>query len=345
MPAGEAQRKPRIERPAKRRSAVGWFVHRYGWRVYAIPVLIALTVLAILQIARPSVPAVGTELVAGGPSAATVPPATVTVSTLATTTVAMTGPGTTTTVVTTPTASPGTPTPSAADPNTSWAKDLVAGALPPGGAFTATGAGTWHVVKGTSPKAGSGTDVLTYTIEVEDGIKADDAAFADAVVAVLTDPRSWIGNGKVALQRVDSGEPDFRISLTSQKTIRDPGFCGFDLPLEASCYNRAVGRVMLNDARWERGAIAFNGDLGLYRVYAINHEVGHALGFGHQPCAMDGGLAPVMMQQSFSTSNNDLAPLDPGNIPADGKTCRVNPYPFPMADQAAPTASSATPSG
>ena len=214
--------------------------------------------------------------------------------------------------------------------------------MPPGGTFTAKGKGTWHVVKGTTKQVGKGSKLFTYTVEVENGLQgtSEDQEFAKRVDAVLSDPRSWIAGGDVALRRVDSGTPSFRISLTSQKTIRDPGYCGFDIPLEASCYNRAVGRVFINDARWERGALSYNGDLVLYRVYAINHEVGHALGHGHEPCAVNGGLAPVMMQQSFSTSNNDLHPLDP-NIPADGKVCRVNPYPYPMAQDTASPGTSA----
>ena len=39
---------------------------------------------------------------------------------------------------------------------------------PRGGAFPATGAGTWHVIPGTTPQAGTGR-VYTYTVEVEDG--------------------------------------------------------------------------------------------------------------------------------------------------------------------------------
>ncbi len=330
----------RTTRTTKRRSAFGWFVHRYGWRVYAIPVLVALTVVAILQIARPQAGSGGAPSdngVAGAPvSLATVPTVVGGVSTTVTMTqpvlvpTTVQAPGTTTTVAPPPAGQ------SAQDPNTRWAAQLAAGALPPGGSFTVKGKGTWHVVKGTSKKVGTGPKLLRYTIEVEDGVTIDDQAFAQSVSSVLADPRSWIGGNAVSLQRIDKGEPDFRISLTSQMTVRDPAYCGFEIPLEASCYNRAVGRVLINDARWERGAVSFNGDLVLYRVYAINHEVGHALDFHHQPCAMNGGLAPVMMQQSFSTANDDLVPLDP-SIPKDGKVCRVNPYPYPMGSDAAPS--------
>lgn len=346
LPAEPAVPRERSARTTKRRSAFGWFVHRYGWRVYAIPVLLALTVVVILQIVRPAVasraaaasaaPAVSVvtlPMVVGGVSTTV----TMTQPVVATTTVKP--PPATTTVVSTSSSGQ-----SAQDPNTSWAAQLAAGALPPGGAFTVRGKGTWHVVKGTSKRVGTGPKLLRYTIEVEDGVTIDDQAFALSVSSVLADPRSWIGGDTVSLQRIDKGAPNFRISLTSQMTVRDPGYCGFEIPLEASCYNGAVGRVLINDARWERGAVSFNGDLGLYRVYAINHEVGHALDFHHQPCAIDGGLAPIMMQQSFSTANDDLVPLDPA-IPLDGKVCRVNPYPFPMGGDAAASSGASTPAG
>jgi hypothetical protein len=95
--------------------------------------------------------------------------------------------------------------------------------------------------------------------------------------------------------------------------------------------------VILNLARWVRGAKAYNGDMLSYREYALNHEVGHVFGNGHVGCASQGTLAPVMMQQSFGVTDNYVAqlnqvdPLNKSKVPSDGKTCLPNPWPFPVA--------------
>lgn len=351
FPTEEPQHKARPERKVRRRSKIGWFFHYYGWRAYALPVLIALTVVVVLQIASPSKGG-GPSVASGSGTGAVTAPSTGTPATTVQVTVTPSSDPKTVTVqravtttvdnrLTTITESGGL---TGADPNGVFA-NVSAGALPPGADFAVTGQGTWHVVPGTSPPVGVGPTHLTYTVEVEDGIQnaADDQAFAASVVATLSDSRSWIGGGKFTLQRIDKGDPDFRISLTSQMTVRQPEYCGWDIPLEASCYNHTVGRVMINDARWVRGAVSFNGDLGSYRVYAINHEVGHALGYHHQPCGEDGGLAPVMMQQSWSTADDDLAKLDPGGpVSADGKVCKYNPFPFPRGGPAAAALSSSS---
>ena len=43
----------------------------------------------------------------------------------------------------------------------------------------------------------------------------------------------------------------------------------------------------------------------------------------------NGALAPIMMQQSFGTSNRDIMALDPDMNANPALTCRPNPWPFP----------------
>lgn len=343
-PAGQrAQRS--AGRPARHRSAAGWFVHRYGWRAYALPFLVAVTVAVLLQAFRPAGPV--TDATAAAAPTRVVGP----LLNAAPTTVTVATPGPTTTVVATQPAGQPAPTtlgsvgstPETAvvtgpDPTGRFGPEIEDGELPPGGNFVARGTGTFHVVLGAGKPVGKGPEKFTYTVEVEDGIQdaQADREFAHSVETTLADSRSWIATGRFTLQRSDTGTPSFRVTLTSQLTLRGAGLCMYGTPLESSCYRRAAGRVVINNARWARGAVAFNGDIGSYRVYAINHEVGHALGFQHQPCGQNGGLAPVMMQQSFSTSNDHLHALDPQGIsggvpiPQDHKVCRFNPYPEPL---------------
>lgn len=205
-------------------------------------------------------------------------------------------------------------------------------ALPDGVPVTEAGAGTWHVVPGAGPAFGTGGKVLTYTVEIEDGV--DVPTFARDVDAILADPRGWIGLGEVTFRRLNGGEgdPAVRISLTSPGTARRPDLCGFSIPFDSSCRLTRDHRIVVNLARWLRGAHSYDGDLTGYRTYAINHEMGHALGLGHVGCPAPGAPAPVMMQQTFGLSNTYLANLnraEPGaatKIRPDGAVCRPNPW-------------------
>ncbi|WP_232851513.1 DUF3152 domain-containing protein [Nocardia acididurans] len=298
-PEGRGRKRP--ERETKKQSALGRFVSTYGWRAYALPVLLVVTVLVAVDAVRSDGGSV-TGLPTFGPLSAR---------------------DDTTPVL-------GGPPPGSGK----YAVDLPTGAVPGGGSFTETGKGTWHVVPGTSAQVGTGSDhVFTYTVEIEDGVDTSgyggDEAVAKMVDATLANPKSWTHDSRFGFKRLDAGDPDFRISLTSRESTRSA--CGFEIPIDSSCYNSDLDRVVLSEVRWVRGALAFEGDIGSYRQYQVNHEVGHAIGYHqHQPCDADGGLAPIMMQQTFGTKNNDIAKLDPdGVVPSDGKTCRFNPWPYP----------------
>ncbi|HEU0131707.1 MAG TPA: DUF3152 domain-containing protein [Mycobacteriales bacterium] len=177
--------------------------------------------------------------------------------------------------------------------------------IPSRTAFAPTG--RLAVVPGRSAVHGSGP-LRKFIVEVEAGLPDDGAAFAAAVERVLFDQRSWGGGGRLSFQRVDSGPVAFRVTLATPATT--DRLCR---PLDTggiySCYQG--GRSVLNAMRWHDGAAAYTGDLASYRIYMVNHEVGHALGHGHRHTCGAGGLAPVMVQQTKSLYG-----------------CRRNPWPL-----------------
>ena len=294
------------------------FIRRYGWRAYALPILLAVTVVA-LATARYNGPDTHR---AATPAAARSGPSSVRVATSTTPTTTTTSP---------PVAAGNIPLKSD-QPGGNSLDQVVSGAkLPAGAAYTGAGKGTFRVLKGTSSAVGAGK-LYRYDVEVENGITGVDLKrFASTVQAVLSDQRSWSGHG-VALQRVDSGAVNFHVSLTSAMTARL--YCGYTIPVETSCYAASgsvaaatVNRVVLNDARWVRGSAAYLGDVTVYRIYMINHEDGHALGHEHAHQCLPGGLAPVMMQQTFGLKSA-----------ATGKLCGANPWPYPSGAKGAPGA-------
>jgi hypothetical protein len=307
-------RSNRGDRPQfRKQSWIGKFVSTYGWRAYALPVLITVTGIVLYQtITGTAAPVPDRASEVQGPP-----------------TIGSSG----TSII-------------GAPPRglTMFDANLPTGMLPQGGPYTEAGTKTWHVVPGAVPQVGQGTaKVFTYTVEVEDGIDTasfgGDEGFAQMVSQTLSNPKSWIHNPQFGFVRIDAStpdvKPDFRVSLTSPMTVREG--CGYEIPLESSCFNPAYGpdaqpRVFINEARWVRGAVPFQGDIGSYRQYVINHEVGHAIGYQHhEPCLETGALAPVMMQQTFSTADNDASRFDPEYVKPDGRTCRFNPWPYPIA--------------
>ena len=279
------------------------FAGRYGWRAYALPVLFVITVVALLTVNKS-----GSTGEAVGPFGST------------------------------HTAASNSAPPQAA-PSFTLKNDaahgrinnavLKAAALPAGPGYTMRGDGTYQVLKGSSPVVGHG-QLYRYTVEVENGITGVDLNdYANLVVKTLSDRRSWSGHG-VAVQRVDSGPVDFRVTLVSAITTRS--LCGYAIHVETSCYAAAggtsdVNRVVFNISRWTRGSAAYVGDLAAYRIYMINHEDGHAMGHQHAHQCLPGGLAPVMMQQTFGLRSARTARL-----------CAANPWPYPPGAKGAPGA-------
>jgi hypothetical protein len=266
------------------------FVHRYGWRAYAIPVLAVVTVVTLGDLALGDADDRGGSdagsAVAASVSASVEPPAVEIPSSIAP------GPSDSADVDAGPTSSPATPT----------AEDYVE-----------RGTGDVSVVDGSSEVMGSGP-LRRFAVEVENGIDVDAQAFAAAVEQTLGDSRSWGHGGRMSFQRVGrtavtAGDYDFKVSLISPGSMER--YCpGVGTGGYTSC--RYGERAVVNLARWATAVPHYDGDVATYREYVVNHEVGHILGNGHVDCPGPGQPAPVMVQQTLGLQG-----------------CEKNAWPYP----------------
>lgn len=182
-------------------------------------------------------------------------------------------------------------------------EDVAAGLL--SADVPAAAGGTLLVVPGSTAPGADGVPVRTVRVEVEEGLAVDGAVFAARVMEILNDPRGWGADGSTTFARTD-GEADLRVVLASPAKV--DAMCA---PLRTrglySCGR--YGHAALNHTRWVQGTDEFT-DLGQYRDYLVNHEVGHLLGNPHVGCPAAGALAPVMQQQTIQ-----VAPCTPNGWP------------------------------
>ena len=250
------------------------FVTRWGWRAYAIPLLALATVVTLVDLTVDDTGSSGTATAAPAPSVAAAAPSTAE-------------------AVAEPSATPTAP----AEIDAAPAEAPETAASAPG--FVQQGAGSVSVVPGTSQVYGTGP-LHRFVVEVEDGIEVDGPSFAAAVEETLGDSRSWGNGGRMSFQRVGEAEAadqyDFKVTLISPGNMER--YCpGVGTGGYTSC--RYGDRAVINLARWATAVPDYQDDIPTYRHYVVNHEVGHALGNGHQECPGPGQPAPVMQQQTL----------------------------------------------
>lgn len=200
----------------------------------------------------------------------------------------------------------GLPTPAASVPPT--AEPVVTPTVTPTTApprtYAATGPNTYVYAAGQSGVFGAAGALSRYRVAIETGTPVPVDEFAGMVDATLSDPRSWIGGNSVRLQRVGGDAAGFNFTVylvtpgTAQKLCQAGGF---DIFWRGEPYTscRVGGKVIINITRYLKGIPAYGAPLEAYQQYAINHEVGHVLGHGHELCPGKGKAAPVMQQQTF----------------------------------------------
>ncbi|MCW3843919.1 DUF3152 domain-containing protein [Micromonospora yasonensis] len=189
-------------------------------------------------------------------------------------------------------------------------------ALP--GPVPAHGPGSFAYDARPAPVLGRAGVVRRFRVAVETGSGLDVEEFGDAVQRALAGPGSWVDGGQLRLQRVAPGARyDFTVYLATRDTAGR--LCrngGIDIRKGGVPYTscRVSGKVVINLDRWQTSAphlVAAGLPLETYRLYVINHEVGHQLGHHHEGCPAAGRPAPVMQQQTLFLGG-----------------CRPNPWPY-----------------
>lgn len=170
--------------------------------------------------------------------------------------------------------------------------------------------GKFTYVSGYGPVLGAAGPIRRFRVAVETPTQ-EATDFAHQVDRTLGDPRSWIAGRRFRLQRVPGSRPaEFTVYLASASTSKRMCLAG-GLQTDGYTSCRLPGRVIINDSRWTSSVPAYGAPLATYRAYAINHEVGHQLGHGHEKCPGAGEPAPVMMQQTYGL-----------------RGCRANSWPY-----------------
>jgi hypothetical protein len=165
--------------------------------------------------------------------------------------------------------------------------------------FPVTGPGVFEYAALPGVARGAAGTVQRYRVAVESGSGQDATAFARTVDGIFADPRGWTASGRLRLQRVPKGaSADFTIFLATPGTSERMCAAG-GLHTERFTSCRLPGQVIINLTRWWRSVPGYGAPLTEYQTYAINHEVGHQLGFGHEGCPVPGLPAPVMQQQTL----------------------------------------------
>ncbi len=139
---------------------------------------------------------------------------------------------------------------------------------------------------------------FNFGIKIESSLNIDPECIKKLLDLILNHEKGWINVTDKGFYHTNVEDSDFVYIFASPETTDELCY-----PLQTngiySCRNER--EIVINDFRWKNGARDFLRDLETYRLYLINHETGHILGWGHTSCPKEGAIAPVMMQQSKGT--------------------------------------------
>ena len=139
---------------------------------------------------------------------------------------------------------------------------------------------------------------FNYAIKIEPSLGIDPICIKNLLYLTLNNDLGWSNVTEKSFQLTNAEDSDYVYIFASPDKTDE--LCA---PIETnniySC--RKENNIVFNFFRWKDGAVDFKKDMEMYRIYLINHETGHILGWGHVDCPKEGAVAPVMMQQSKGT--------------------------------------------
>ena len=153
----------------------------------------------------------------------------------------------------------------------------------------------WIEPENVNPKD---EEKFNYGIRIEPSLGLDPLCIKNLLFLILNNDLGWKNVANKSFQLTSAEDSDYIYIFASPDKTDE--LCA---PIETnsiySCRNE--NNIVLNFFRWQEGALDFKNDMETYRIYLINHETGHILGWGHVGCPKEGAVAPVMMQQSKGT--------------------------------------------
>lgn len=177
------------------------------------------------------------------------------------------------------------------------------------------GDGKIKVLAVPGPQSKATGRAVRYTVEAEGGLGVDPAEFASTVRSVLLNGNGWQPEDDIRFVNVSPAEAEAGSRVDIRVTLASPALTDrLCAPLrtmsEVSCWNGE--RSVLNLKRWQLGDDSYGDDVATYRVYLVNHEVGHGLGHGHVGCPGKGKRAPIMLQQTLGLEGCTAWPYPKG---------------------------------
>ena len=153
----------------------------------------------------------------------------------------------------------------------------------------------WVIPENVNPRD---EDKLNYAVKIEPSLGLNPLCIKNLLFLILNSDLGWTNVAEKSFQLTSVEDSDYVYIFASPEKTDE--LCA---PIETnsiySCRNEE--NIVLNFFRWQEGAVDFKNDMETYRIYLINHETGHILGWKHVGCPKAGAIAPVMMQQSKGT--------------------------------------------